>query len=216
MPINSLLEPHLDDETFRLRVKNMLARVGFDSTDWLRVVMYRQCFAFIQSIRPETLDTLEISGGPQWRRTFKFRSYTSTEFPEFDICAQVLDGQFDLIIADQVFEHLPWPMRAGRNVYAMLRPGGYFIIATPFLVRVHDVPIDCSRWTQQGLSYLLQECGFLARDIKTYAWGNRKCLKANLFKWRRYGFYRSLANEPNFPVMVWAIAQKQLQASERN
>jgi SAM-dependent methyltransferase len=216
MPINSLLEPYLDDESFRLRVKNMLARVGFDSTDWLRVVMYRQCFAFIQSIRPETLDTLEISGGPQWRRTFKFRSYTSTEFPEFDICAQVLDRQFDLIIADQVFEHLPWPMRAGRNVYAMLRPGGYFIIATPFLVRVHDVPIDCSRWTQQGLSYLLQECGFLARDIKTYAWGNRKCLKANLFKWRRYGFYRSLANEPNFPVMVWAIAQKQLQTSERN
>jgi SAM-dependent methyltransferase len=216
MPINSLLEPYLDDESFRLRVKNMLARVGFDSTDWLRVVMYRQCFAFIQSIRPETLDTLEISGGPQWRRTFKFRSYTSTEFPEFDICAQVLDRQFDLIIADQVFEHLPWPMRAGRNVYAMLRPGGYFIIATPFLVRVHDVPIDCSRWTQQGLSYLLQECGFLARDIKTYAWGNRKCLKANLFKWRRYGFYRSLANEPNFPVMVWAISQKQLQTSERN
>jgi SAM-dependent methyltransferase len=216
MPIKSLLQPYLDDESFRLRVKNMLARVGFDSTDWLRVVMYRQCFAFIQSIRPETLDTLEISGGPQWRRTFKFRSYTSTEFPEFDICAQVLDRQFDLIIADQVFEHLPWPMRAGRNVYAMLRPGGYFIIATPFLVRVHDVPIDCSRWTQQGLSYLLQECGFLARDIKTYAWGNRKCLKANLFKWRRYGFYRSLANEPNFPVMVWAIAQKQLQTSERN
>jgi SAM-dependent methyltransferase len=216
MPINSLLEPCLDDESFRLRVKNMLATVGFDSTDWLRVVMYRQCFAFIQGIRPETLDTLEISGGLQWRRTFKFRSYTSTEFPEFDICAQVLDRQFDLIIADQVFEHLPWPMRAGRNVYAMLRPGGYFIIATPFLVRVHDVPIDCSRWTQQGLSYLLQECGFLARDIKTYAWGNRKCLKANLFKWRRYGFYRSLANESNFPVMVWAIAQKQLQTSERN
>ena len=216
MPIRSLLQPYLTDDSFRLRVKNTLAKVGFDSTDWLRVVMYRQCFAFIQSIRPEALDTLEISGGPQWRRTFKFRSYTSTDFPEFDICAQVLDRQFDLIIADQVFEHLPWPMRAGRNVYAMLRPGGYFIIATPFLVRVHDVPIDCSRWTEQGLSYLLQECGFLEKDIKTYAWGNRKCLKANLFKWRRYGFYRSLANEPNFPVMVWAIAQKQLQTSERN
>jgi SAM-dependent methyltransferase len=216
MPIRSLLQPYLDDESFRLRVKSALARVGFDSTDWIRVVMYRQCFAFIQSIRPETLDTLEISGGPQWRRTFKFRSYISTEFPEFDICAQVLDRQFDLIIADQVFEHLPWPMRAGRNVYAMLRPGGYFIIATPFLVRVHDVPIDCSRWTQLGLSYLLQECGFLARDIKTYSWGNRKCIKANLFKWRRHGFYRSLANEPNFPVIVWAMAQKQLQISERN
>jgi hypothetical protein len=86
---------------------------GFDTTDWLRVIMYRRCFSFIENIRPETLDVLEISGGSQWRRKFKFGSYTSTDFPEFDICAEVLDRQFDLIIADQVFEHLTWPMRAG-------------------------------------------------------------------------------------------------------
>ena len=46
-------------------------------------------------------------------------------------------------------------------------------------------------------------------DIKTASWGNQKCLNANLLKWRRYGFHRSLANEPNFPVMVWPIARKQ-------
>jgi len=209
MTLLSSLQPLFKDDSFRLKLKNTLAGIGFDTTDWLRVVMYRECFGFVESIRPETLDVLEISGGPQWRRAFKFGSYTSTEFPTFDICAQVLDRQFDLIIADQVFEHLPWPMRAGRNVHAMLRPGGYFIIATPFLVRMHEVPIDCSRWTPLGLSYLLQECGFQEANIKTYSWGNRKCLKANLSKWRRYGFYRSLANEPNFPVMVWAIARKQ-------
>lgn len=208
MLMKSLLQPYLEDDSFRQKVKNAAGRVGFDTTDWLRVVMYRECFAFIHSINPETLDVLEISGGPQWRRNFNFRSYTSTDFPDFDICAETLDRQFDLIIADQVFEHLPWPMRAGRNVHAMLRPGGYFVIATPFLVRIHEVPIDCSRWTEQGLSYLLQECGFESSNIKTASWGNRKCLNANLFKWRRYGFYRSLANEPNFPVMVWAIARK--------
>jgi SAM-dependent methyltransferase len=207
--MKSSLQPYLENESVRLKIKKMAGGVGFDTTDWIRVVMYHECFAFIESIGPESFDALEISGGPQWRRKFRFGSYTSTDFPDFDICAETLDRQFDLIIADQVFEHLPWPMRAGRNVYMMLRPGGYFVIATPFLVRVHEVPIDCSRWTEQGLSYLLQECGFQARDIKTRSWGNRKCLKANLFKWRRYGFYRSLANEPNFPVMVWAIARKQ-------
>jgi SAM-dependent methyltransferase len=207
MLIKSFFQRSLADESFRAKLKGTLGKVGFDTTDWLRVVMYRRCFEFIRGIQPETLNVLEISGGPQWRRAFNFGSYTSTQFPEFDICSEALDRKFDLIIADQVFEHLRWPIRAGRNVFKMLQPGGYFIIATPFLVRVHDVPIDCSRWTRQGLSYMLQECGFGEHDIRTDAWGNRKCLKANLFKWRRYGWYRSLANEPNFPIMVWAIAQ---------
>ena len=198
------------------RIKDMAIRMGFNTTDWARVVMYQECNAFIESIEPETIDVLEISGGgnSQWGQRFKFGSYTSTSFPDFDICAEVIDRQFDLIIADQVFEHLAWPMRAGRNVYTMLRRGGYFVIATPFLIRVHEDPIDCSRWTEQGLSYLLQECGFQALDIKTGSWGNRKCLEANLSKWHRYGFYRSLANEPNFPVVVWAIARKAAETSE--
>jgi hypothetical protein len=93
-------------------------------------------------------------------------------------------------------------------VYDMLRPGGYFVVTTPFLVRLHDSPIDCSRWTETGLSYLLQECGFAENDIQTHAWGNRACIKANFNAWRRYGWYRSLANEPNFPVVVWAFARK--------
>lgn len=208
------LQSYLDDDSIRIKIKNMMGKIGFDTTHWIRVLMYQECFAFIESIEPQTIDVLEISGGSQWKREFKFKSYTSTAFPDFDICCDVLDRKFNLIIADQVFEHLPWPMRAGRNVYAMLRPGGYFVIATPFLVRRHDVPIDCSRWTERGLSYLLQECGFAAPDIKTRSWGNRKCLKANLFKWPRYGFHRSLANEPDFPVMVWAIARKQTETSE--
>jgi len=202
-------------KSVRMKIKNMAVRIGFDATDWVRVVMYQECFAFIESIGPETVDVLEISGGnSQWRRRFKFGSYTSTHFPDFDICADVIDRQFDLIIADQVFEHLAWPMRAGRNVHAMLRRGGYFVIATPFLIRIHEDPIDCSRWTERGLSYLLQECGFRAPDIKTGSWGNRKCLNANLSKWRKYGFYRSLTNEPDFSVVVWAIARKPTETSE--
>jgi SAM-dependent methyltransferase len=202
-------------KSVRMKIRHMAVRIGFDTTDWVRVVMYQECFAFIESIGPETIDVLEISGGNSpWRQRFNFGSYTSTTFPDFDICAKIIDRQFDLIIADQVFEHLAWPMRAGRNVYAMLRRGGYFVIATPFLIRVHEDPIDCSRWTERGLSYLLQECGFLAPDIKTGSWGNRKCLNANLSKWRKYGFYRSLANEPDLPVTVWAIARKPAETSE--
>jgi SAM-dependent methyltransferase len=192
----------------KMIAKRILERIGYDTTDWVRVVMYRRAFAFIRELEPERLDALEISAGPQWRRQFQFRSYTEMNYPDFDICSDALPQRFDLIIADQVFEHLRWPARAARNVHAMLKPGGCFIIATPFLIRVHKSPIDCSRWTVEGLSYFLQEAGFPPEGITADGWGNRACVKANLTRWRKRGFFGSLKNEPEFPVMVWAFARK--------
>jgi SAM-dependent methyltransferase len=196
------------------RLRKALSAVGYETTDWMRIVMYRRCFAFIAGLGPEQLDTLEISAGPHWAREFRFRSYTGTSYPGFDICSQTLPARFDLIIADQVFEHLKWPYRAARNVLAMLRPGGYFVVTVPFLVRVHRSPTDCSRWTAEGLSYFLQECGFDAGGITTASWGNRACLKANLTTWRKRGLLGSLANEPDFPLVVWVFAQRPPEAPE--
>lgn len=196
------------DPSRKEMLRKMLRRLGYETSDWVRVIMYQRCFEFIRQLGPETLDVMEISGGPQWIREFEFRSYTNLDFPSFDICSETVDKQFDLIIADQIFEHLRWPYRAGRNAFSMLKPGGHFVIVTPFLIRVHKVPIDCSRWTEDGLSYLLQECGFPAHEIRTDSWGNRACVKGNFSNWKKGGFFRSLTNEPDFPVMVWAFARK--------
>ncbi|MHB2211704.1 methyltransferase domain-containing protein [Methylobacterium sp. CM6257] len=189
-------------------IRPILERCGYGTTDWVREVMYAECFDFISKLGAQNLDALEISAGNQWNDKFRFKSFTGTEYPEFDICTDTLDEKFDLIIADQVFEHIPFPLRATKNVYSMLRPGGHFIIATPFLLRVHNIPIDCSRWTETGLSYLLQEGGFSKDDIQTHSWGNRACVVANFTGWKKRGFFGSMRNEPNFPVMVWAYAQR--------
>jgi SAM-dependent methyltransferase len=192
----------------KARLRRALHTVGYDTTDWMRIVMYRHCFDFVRSLGPERLDALEISAGPQWIREFTFRSYTGTDYPGFDICAQTLPEHFDLIIADQVFEHLKWPYRAARNIEAMLRAGGHLLITVPFLVRVHKSPIDCTRWTEEGLFYFLQECGFAEDAIITGSWGNRACVKANLTAWRKRGLFGSLDNEPDYPLAVWAFARK--------
>lgn len=191
-------------------LRKRLIAVGYDPVDWVRTVMYQRCFDFIRSLDPAKLSALEISAGPQWKRDLEFGSYEATEYPGFDVCSETLPRQFDLIIADQVFEHLKWPYRAGRNVWSMLKPGGHFVIATPFLLRIHRAPIDCSRWTEDGLNYFLQECGFEAKNIVTDSWGNRACLKRNLKAWRKRGFFGSVANEKDYPVMVWAFARKSL------
>ncbi len=183
-------------------------RIKYDLTLWSKVVMLRECFEFIESLDTDTLDTLEISGNTL--EHIKFKSYTKFDYPEYDICKDCLDDRFDLIMADQVFEHLLWPYRAGKNVYTMLNEGGCFIISTPFLVRIHNDPIDCSRWTETGLKYLLAECGFELDKIKTGSWGNRACINANFRKWsaRGWGIFTKLHNEENFPITVWAIARK--------
>ena len=49
-------------------LKTVLQFVGYDTVDWVRVVMYRDCFQFVRDLGPEKLDVLEISGGVHWRR----------------------------------------------------------------------------------------------------------------------------------------------------
>jgi len=188
-------------------IKRMLDVVGYEHLHWTRPVMYRECAKLLQPLRPETLDTLEISAGAFWR-TLGFKSFTEANYPEFDICRDVLDQRFDLIIADQVFEHLLWPIRALRNVREMLRPGGHFLVTTPFLIKVHAIPHDCTRWTETGWKHFLAECGFEMDSVQTGSWGNRSCVRANFTKWARRGWFGSLRNEPEFPVVVWALARR--------
>ncbi|MBE9046886.1 methyltransferase type 12 [Pleurocapsales cyanobacterium LEGE 10410] len=197
-------------ELIKTPVRNFRKLTGYDYGQWARTVMKQECFKLLAELEPAKLNALEISG-QQWEK-LGFRSYTQMHYPEFDICKERLPQTFNVIIADQVFEHLLWPYRAGKNVYDMLEPGGYFLITTPFLIRIHNVPVDCSRWTETGMKHLLAECGFPLDLIKTSSWGNRKCVEANLKtwpkRWTQYGWYKPLHNESKYPIVVWALAQK--------
>ena len=110
---------------------------------WCRVVMNAETLRLIRSIQPEQKHVLEISGSA-WNGLLPFKSYQSILYPEIDICAGPIRGKkFDLIIVEQVFEHLQYPYRAGKNLLAMLNPGGYLLLTTPFLIKVHREPLDC-------------------------------------------------------------------------
>lgn len=177
---------------------------------WCRVVMNREIERFIRSLDCSHIDASEISGaGSQGR--YGFRSYRSTQYPDYDICERPLaQEQFDLVIAEQVFEHIVRPDRAAANVYQILRPSGVFVISTPFLLKVHESPLDLYRWTQRGMRQLLETAGFTV--LATASWGNRACLSADMkpgLTWTAYNPIRhSLRNEPQFAIVVWAFAEK--------
>jgi SAM-dependent methyltransferase len=195
-------------ENHKNTIKRFLDMIGYDHSHWARFVMYEQCGAMIDELNPAEIDALEISPGPRWRK-IGFKSFTEVHYPKFDICKDVLDRTFDLIIADNIFEHLLWPYRAARNVHTMMRPGGHFLVTVPFLIKLHSYPYDCTRWTETGIKYFLNECGFPLDSIRTGSWGSRACVKANFLRWARMGWFRSLKNEPAFPVAVWALAEKE-------
>lgn len=185
-----------------------LARtVGYDVTHITRTVAYRDVEGLLDGMPCESLDALEIAAGWKWRQR-RWRSFSEMNWPEYDICADRLERQFDVVIADNVWEHLLHPYRAAANVLTMLKPGGLFINITPFMIRHHPIPTDCTRWTELGMRHFLGDVGFDAERIETGSWGNAQAVKANFHRWARTGWRRRLPNDPDFPVTVWAFAYK--------
>jgi SAM-dependent methyltransferase len=137
------------------------------------------------------------------------KSYRAVDFPDFDITNDALVERFDIVIADQVLEHVIEPVAAVRNMRAMLRPEGWALIATPFLFRVHARPHDYCRWTELGLRKLLMDGGFASENIRSFSWGNKACARAHIGgEVRDYGFGKDLSNDDDYPIMVWAFAQR--------
>lgn len=181
----------------------------YDRTNWLRVRQIESWRSFFDK-QSAIGDILEVS--PGWNATWRSipsKSYSTCDYPDFDIAKDVLPQQFDFVIADQVLEHVLDADSAMRNIYAMVKPGGYALVATPFLFRVHARPHDFRRWTEAGLRHLLQTGGFAEHDIDSHSWGNKKCARAHIGgPVRSYGWGRDLSNDQEYPVMVWAFARK--------
>ena len=89
-------------------------------------------------------------------------------------------------------EHLKYPYKATKMFLVCLIQAVIFSYH-PFLIRVHEVPIDCTRWTEDGLKFFLNESGFNLDNIFTNSWGNKKCAKSDLREdatWTRVEFIK--------------------------
>ncbi|MBD3662964.1 methyltransferase domain-containing protein [Sulfitobacter aestuariivivens] len=181
-----------------------------------RVVMQPASRRIIKALGPKDLEVAEVSG--HWGREFDFKSYDIFRYPRWDICEgpyrDKVTGEmrtFDLVLANQVWEHLDRPYAATRHVYQMLRTGGHFWLAVPFFVPFHAAPQDNSRWSARGLKNLLIEGGFPEETIHSEQWGNRHVALRNMEKeWPPEYDEKtdSIKNDPMMPICAWALAQK--------
>jgi SAM-dependent methyltransferase len=215
--VQFLLEDASADEREARNIARIPEGSGVRGGDvhWCRRVMNDRIRAIVMEFPISSMDALEISGD-YWGREANWRSYRTAHFPAFDLTRDVIgDEMFDIIFCEQVLEHVKYPRNAAANLFRMLRGGGWLIVTTPFLIQIHDYGGDYSRWTPDGLSCLLQEVGFSAEKISTDAWGNRECIIADLNScaeghgWTVYqADIHSLVSEKEYPVVVWAVAQK--------
>jgi len=70
------------------------------------------------------------------------------------------DGSFDVVMLNQLLEHVfePWDVLA--EARRVLRPGGRLIVTVPFLFGLHQAPTDFWRFTEYGLRMLLEKLEF--------------------------------------------------------
>jgi hypothetical protein len=155
------------------------------------------------------LTATEITGAFHEHRPWA--SYRHLEYPEFDLCKPYDGPQSDVVICEQVIQYVPDPVAAARSLYTMCAPGGHVLISTSLLIRVHEMPTDYWRFTPAGLELLLGSVGLSVEEAS--GWGNRQCVRANFSTWARQTWWRSLANEREFPVVVWAFARRPSQVA---
>lgn len=162
----------------------------------------------VEALGPRTLTAAEISGDAHASKPW--REFTSLDYPAFDLCAP-LEGHdaYDVVICEQVLEHVVDPWAAARNLRGLCVPGGHVIVSTPFLVRIHELPAygmpDFWRFTPRGLKTLLEAGGLEVSSVGS--WGNRSCVTGNFDRWPAYRRWHSLRDEPDLPVQVWAFAR---------
>jgi SAM-dependent methyltransferase len=160
------------------------------------------------------LDAIEFGGSNHviLRMIPAARYSVAPNYPEVDVVdlSRYAADSFDLVVVDQVLEHVSDPQRAVAEIHRVLRPGGHCIATTPFLIEVHGYPSDFHRFTGPGLARLFRDYDVVEID----GWGNRHTVKTIA----RYGWLSArntrrllavaLWNEAEWPVGFLTIARK--------
>lgn len=73
------------------------------------------------------------------------------------------DSSVDAVICIAVLEHVEEPQKAVREIYRVLKPGGYCYLCVPFLYYYHP----CENYYQDFYRFTYDGVKYLTRDFKT-------------------------------------------------
>ena len=79
---------------------------------------------------------------------------------------EIPDESFDLVISGQAFEHMEFFWKAIEEIARILKNGGYCCIIAPSSGPVHKNPLDCFRFTSDGMAEMGKYAGL--KILETY------------------------------------------------
>ncbi len=90
--------------------------------------------------------------------------------PTIDVCATAeclpfSDGVFDVVVSQEVLEHVRDPFRAMQEMRRVLKPGGLIYCQVPFVIGYHPGPTDFWRFTREGIRELIEQAGLRCHQI---------------------------------------------------
>lgn len=80
----------------------------------------------------------------------------------------VIKGKYDVIVMNEVLEHIQQPETALQTISDLLAPNGILLMTTPFMVNYHENPADHNRYTPSNIRLMLAHVGLKANFVKHY------------------------------------------------
>jgi len=132
-------------------------------------------------------------------------------YPQYDITELAHWGESDIVIADQVLEHIREPWKIFDCAFKTVRQA--FVVTVPFLVKIHGCPGDYWRMTPECIRSMGKSAGFT--DIHIGTWGNSQATFWLNKYWYTHLMMEAVpevewraalaSNDPETPIMIWAV-----------
>ena len=138
---------------------------------------------------------------------------TQVSYPEYDLhtISNHFKNEFDFFLFSQTIEHLYNPIEAVKQIYEIVKPGGYVFTSVPTLNIPHMTPIHFNGFTPMGLAMLFKTAKFEIVEIGQ--WGNYDYIQ-KLWKTHTWPSYADLqtdnviTNEERNVCQCWILAKK--------
>lgn len=140
---------------------------------------------------------------------------TLLTYPDYDLhnISTQFKNEFDFFLFNQTIEHLYNPYEAIKEIYEIVKPGGYVFTSVPTINIPHTTPFHFTGFNPMGLAMLFKTANF--EIIEIGQWGNYDYI-AQLFHKHDWPSYKTLiknneiTNEERNVCQCWILAKKPL------